>query len=252
MQKFNEKYNLRDFVSVRFLMDRVSDTHEALQQLEAGAKATPDQKAEATFLFLDLIGYLPTCITRGGKEYPIVGAGLAGCDGDRYFVEYETEDGKVTTFPLTGPKTNPKTVMLGVRDLTKLINLSFPKAIIQMSTGMSKKGHTVYHTTIRPVFMQEKSLGGFPVESGSAVCSDASVSLMQAATRMIAAHLIGAMCSVFLVKDTERQQAKKGRHAEVYSGGTRNAQENHNMDGALKRLLKLLSDLGFEVKHTRL
>jgi hypothetical protein len=192
VKKFNQTYDLLNREQCHTLMDMTGDTHEAIQQLEAGLEGTPDQRAEATFLFLELIGYLPMFIEHKGKTMPVVAKGLRAVMDKFYFVDFELDNGDVSTFPLLGPLSCAAVTMVDVENLKLIIKHAFPKVVIQTTTGTSKSGQTVYHTTVRPDFIQHNGAKGFPVESGSAECSNESVALMQATVRMIAAHLVGA------------------------------------------------------------
>lgn len=192
MKKFNQTYDLLNREQCHTLMDMIGDTHEAIQQLEAGLQGTGDQRAEATFLFLELIGYLPMFIEDKGKTLSVVAKGLRSVMDKFYLVDYELDNGEIATFPLLGPLSGPAVNMVDVENLKLIIKHAFPKIVIQTTTGTSKSGQIVYHTTVRPDFIQGNGARGFPVESGSAECSNESVALMQATTRMIAAHLVGA------------------------------------------------------------
>jgi len=192
VKKFNQTYDLLNREQCHTLMDMIGDTHEAIQQLEAGLQGTGDQRAEATFLFLELIGYLPMFIEDKGKTLSVVAKGLRSVMDKFYLVDYELDNGEIATFPLLGPLSGPAVNMVDVENLKLIIKHAFPKIVIQTTTGTSKSGQIVYHTTVRPDFIQGNGARGFPVESGSAECSNESVALMQATTRMIAAHLVGA------------------------------------------------------------
>lgn len=198
MKKFNQTYDLLNREQCYTLMDMIGDTHEAIQQLEAGLQGTGDQRAEATFLFLELIGYLPMFIEDKGKTLSVVAKGLRSVMDKFYLVDYELDNGEIATFPLLGPLSGPAVNMVDVENLKLLIKHAFPKIVIQTTTGTSKSGQTVYHTTVRPDFMQGNGASGFPVESGSAECSNEAVALMQATTRMIAATLTAGYATALL------------------------------------------------------
>ena len=215
MKKFNQTFDLTNREVLHMLMEAVSEAHVAVQQIEAGIEGTKDQKAEASFLFLDLIGYLPNFIESKGRLLPVVAKGLKSVMNGFYFVDYEMEDGRIATFPLFGPTSGAGAIMASVKDLTDIIQAAFPKAVIQMTTGTSKTGQTIYHTTVRPAFIQDDRAGGFPVESGSAECSNASVSLMQATIRMIAAQVMGAMGAALAIDLHKAIQPKRKTLAEV-------------------------------------
>lgn len=207
MDRFNKTFDLLSIAVLTNLLSMVGDTHQAIQQLEAGIEADNDEQAEATFLFLDLIGYLPNTIEHKGKAIPVIAKGLRSVSDIFYFVDYELDTGEISTFPLLGPLSGAAVKIVDVKNLETIIKHAFPKAVIQMTTGTSKSGETVYHTTVRPAFMQDEIAQGFPVESGSAECSNASVSLMQATTRMIAAHVIGAYGAALAI---ENMRLKRG------------------------------------------
>jgi hypothetical protein len=201
VKKFNQTYDLHNRESIKDVMDKVGETHAAIQKLEAGIEGTTIDKAEATFLFLNLIGYYPNqLLDQFGKTHDVYAKGLRSAGGS-FFVDFIMDtDTDTATYPLLGPGIASKELVLSVKDLTEIIKLGFPKVVIQMTTGVSKSGQTVYHTTVRPAFMQPEDANGFPIESGSAECSNGSVSLMQATTRMIAVHAMGAMTARLAVE----------------------------------------------------
>ena len=244
MKKFHETYNLTDRKVLHGLITFIGETHEAIQQLEAGIEGTTDDKATASFMFLDLVGYLPNVLSNGRKLVKVKSKALAA-EADRYFVYFEMENGDLTRFPIFGATSGAKAVMAGANDLKAIIKAAFPKAVIQTTTGKSNSGQTVYHTTVRPDFMQRSEARGFPVESGSAECSNASVSLMQATVRMIAAHVMGAMGAAMAIDLHRAIRPKAKTLAEI-------AAEKyglHNWDDLVKQITqpnKLLEGLKFD------
>lgn len=211
MKKFDEKYNLSSQEVLRGLIKYIGETHEAIQNLEAGMESTNNDKATASFMFVELIGYLPDQLHNGKKLINVATKALGAEADGVYSVFYEMENGDITKFPIFGPGSGAKAVMAKAEDIKALIKAAFPKAVIQTTTGTSKLGATVYHTTVRPGFMQNASTLGFPVESGSAECSNEVVSLMQATVRMIAARVMGYMVAALaldLHKMTTRQKNK--------------------------------------------
>jgi hypothetical protein len=195
VKKFNETYNLNDQRVLKELTTRTGAAHIAIQQIEAGIEGTANQKAEASFRFLDLMGFYPSHIQKKGELVPVIGMALISPLPGYYFVKHELVLGQPAVFPVYGPNRNPEEILGNVKDLTEVITAAFPKAVVQMTTGQSKSGQTIYHTTVRPGFIQNNE-NGFPIVSGSAECSNASVALMQAAVRMVAAYLTSAALAV--------------------------------------------------------
>lgn len=245
MKKFHETYNLTDRKVLHGLTEFIGQTHEVIQQIEAGITGTLDQHAEATFMFLELIGYLPNTIEDGGKSVNVEAKGLISPGPGLYFVNYIMTGGGMATFPLFGPLSGPRAIMGDVKNLTSIIEHAFPKAVIRMTTGKSLSGETTYHTTVRPDFMRRSEARGYPVESGSAECSNASVSLMQATVRMIAAHVMGAMGAATAIDLHRAIRPKAKTLAEI-------AAEKyglHNWDDLVKQITqpnKLLEGLKFD------
>lgn len=195
MKSFHETYDMRDPAQVQDLIGKVSEAHTALQNLEAGAEPTKLQQAEATFMFLSMIGFYPESVKYNGVSRPVLGQSLMSDEGDEKFsVVFKFADTDESSTPVSmfgSMMRNTSTTMMPEQVILYLIDLSFPGIVIQCTEGTAKDGSKVYHITARPDFMQPKSYKGFPVESGSAICSSKEVALMQAFIRMLALHLVG-------------------------------------------------------------
>lgn len=195
MKSFHETFDMRDSAQVQDLITKVSETHMALQKLEAGAKATKLQEAEGTFMFLSIIGFYPTSGVVNGVSRPIAGQSLmSNVEEDRFSVVFKFADNGDQSVPTSmfGSMMRDLSISLMPPEVVAyLIDLSFPGIIVQKTNGVAQDGSEIFHVTVRPEFMQPKSYNGFPVESGSAICSNLSVAIMQAFIRMLSMHLVG-------------------------------------------------------------
>lgn len=195
MKSFHDTYEVTNGATVQYLIKKLSETHEVIQKLEAGAEATKLQQAEATFMFLSLIGFYPTSASVDGVSRPLAGQFLVSDEAEEnFYVIFKFADNGGESVPVSmfGSMMNDPTVTLMPESVVAyLIDRAIPGAVIQKTLGTSKDGSSVSHITVRPEFMQHKDYNGFPVESGSAICSNESVALMQAFIRMLAMHLVG-------------------------------------------------------------
>lgn len=186
---------MRDAAQVQDLIGKISETHLVLQKLEAGAEPTKLQQAEATFMFLAMIGFYPETVNVNGISRPVLGQSLMSDGADEKFsVVFKFADTGMSSAPVSMFGTmmqNQSITMMPESVILYLIDKAFPGVVIQCTEGIAKDGSKVFHVTARPEFMQPKAYNGFPVESGSAICSSKEVAIMQAFIRMMSMHLVG-------------------------------------------------------------
>lgn len=219
MKTFNEKYDLTNIPILKELVKRTGETHAAIQQVEAGIEGTKTQKAAATFQFLDLLGYYPDVLVdpRTGRKDNVLSHSLVAIMGGAFFfTEFALDTGESVMFPLCGPKSGAGAITLDVASVNFVVKAAFPKAVIQTTTGTSKSGQTIYHTSVRPAFMQDEGARGFPMESGSCECSNEAVSIMQATVRMIAAALTAGYATALLKEAAKPTKTLSQIAAEKY------------------------------------
>lgn len=221
MKSFRKRYDLNDYSTVASLLTKAESCHRAIQHVEAGVAYNKQAMATATFLFLDLIGYYPKSFAIGWATYSVDYIQMVHDDAATYLV-----------FGLDGNRTTPKmslfgdnhkdfsVVRLDEKSVETVVDTAFPKAQVNGGTDVTmddKKPHLT-HLTIREKYMQGNgSLA--PVASGSATCSDLTIALMQATTRMIHAIITNAKLELVQKKEEARQVAKKAFLAKRYRMG---------------------------------
>lgn len=173
VKPFTHLHDLTDLALVKRLRAQARSAHESIQKLEAGAKATKGEKAVATFLFLNLIGFY-------GEGYSATMIDDAGHVTVRTTNEKAQWTGWYNIFPLLGPDANYKDLMMSPPMVLDAIRASWPKAVVTVGDGIEDKEDDYWVVTIRE--------GGYdknPLASGSATCTNKTVALMQAYVRML-------------------------------------------------------------------
>lgn len=225
--------NLTEFKDLTFYAKGVALAHEALQELEAGAKFTPLKQASALFQFLSAIAYYPFTVTNADTEETIEVDSLSLVvmeDAENEFgVVFHgyKENGEKTSSPpcgILGPNSEFSDYWLTVDEVMELIEAKFPGVVVTNSTLVSVPPDFVplHHVSVRPEFMQPKSVN-FPLPSGSAVSSDLALALMQATVRMLgglvsvdAANL--ATKTLLEKAKVKKKKPKKKTLSELYDG----------------------------------
>ena len=163
------KHRLCSIDEVRAMIQGISILHRDLQQFEAGAAPEADKMDN-------------TAITIAFKS-------IFSGPTDRIDLVY----GELPT----------------CEDIVKVIKTMFPRAVIQHSTTTTSVGNIpLHHVTVRPDFMQREDTMGFPVMSGSAMCSHPSIAYMQAFVRMVLTELLGYQSYNFAKALTAKKNAR--------------------------------------------
>ena len=221
MKAFRKRFDLTNLNTVEGLLTQAEGAHRAIQAVEAGVDYRRRDMALATFRFLDIIGYYPESVTLGLNSYKVSSAILMQ-EGADYCVDLHLE-GRIAPFT-TGIfgslETNRSVVKLDEKSVEVLVDRAFPKAQINGGTDVTMdddKPHLT-HLTIREKYMQGNRSSA-PVAAGSATCSDLTIALMQATTRLIHAILTNAKLELVQKKEKARQVGKREFLAKNYRMG---------------------------------
>lgn len=152
------KHRLNNMHEVWAMISGLSLLHSDLQHLEAGAASSATPLDNTTVTLA-----FNTIFSPKGKHINLVYGQLPSCE-----------------------------------EVCKVIKTMFPSAVIQHSVTFSEVDKVgLHHVTVRCNYMQPEKLKGFPVMSGSAMCSCAPVAFMQAFVRMVITELVGYQAGNF-------------------------------------------------------
>jgi len=183
MKSFSETYfGLKSLELVNELRSDLAAAHGAVQKLEAGAQPTLVDTALASVHFLQFFGFYPNKIKAAatGESFDVATWSLCQSDdsGD-FFVKADLKGNEhQPQYPVLGPAVDRGRIMLDLDRVMKIVERAFPEVVVFVTDGEAEDGSAIYHVTART-----EGYSKVPLASGSAVCSNEVVAIMQALLR---------------------------------------------------------------------